>query len=487
MEEQHAPVTQGFTPINQPPKAVAPTTCFERPEQEKVSIGKASTVAPKPRKRRKSEITLSDLEIVKPPKRPRARRPRPSKVQEASTGPFCPATAQGSEQTGIRSRTDEPRVEPRVTSQNEDSIFDEALDSLPINELDASRSSLELINTADIAGVKSSHAKDFDCLSSQMHQTTSVRPKDESSGVNAGSISSHMDDEGFPASDQEDCFEVDRHGKRQCIAKNSDVLIYENIETLPQDPFADADLDIELSNIRIPSLKRNDVQPSPLTRRTRTPPTSPIPKAPITSHTSGQRVVRVKIISKGRETTATTVRKPLSPIPSPNTAPHQFLFGPDGSPIPVVRPPFPASVLPRSPVTGLSPTTVLRTCLRIGEALNAASSCLRNSVDALVELYCRIKYSDREPNGYKQYFEFVDLFKPDRSPILNGVYAVWKGVELWDFDSRAFLRDNGRGRIARVMGRIKRGEGGHVWEMTVLNIWEATWDDVGIVKGIVCA
>ena len=504
--DQDAPVIQGFTPINLPfrsgvdpsRKSNDATTLLERPEKKKKPVGKASTAACKPRKRNGTETAKPDSVTVNAPKRLRVRRSRSPNFQVEATSPSFPVQAQGSEPMGICSRTDERQV----MSQDEDSVFDEALDSIPIDEMDASRSSRVLIETADnedfinMTTTESSPAKGVELWSSsQRPQTTSdnprlnpsVEPKDESIGIYAIDKFSHINDDDSPMSDQEDCFEVDRNGEKQRISNTGDVLTYKDAEALAQDLFADEELDTELLNLSIPSLKRDDGESPPLTQRT--PPRSPAEKAPHTqySSTSGKRVIRVKFIPKRREATAITASKPLSPISIPKTAPHQITFAPDGRPIPVVRPPFPASVLPRSPVTGLSPTTVLRTCLRIGEALNAASISLRNSVDALVELYCRIKYSDREPNGYKQFFEFVDLFNPDRSPVLNGVYAIWKGVELWDFDSRAFLGDKGRGKMARVLGRIKRGEGGKGWEFTVLSIWEATWEDVGVVKGIVCA
>ena len=197
--------------------------------------------------------------------------------------------------------------------------------------------------------------------------------------------------------------------------------------------------------------------------------------------------IKVESIPSSPRSRAIVDRRPLSSISSPNTAPHQTPSTPDGTRSPFVRPPFPLPVLPFPRVTGLSATTVLRTCFRIGEAINAASVALRESADALFELYCRVKHSDREPNGYQQLFEFVDLYNPDSSPIIEGVCTIWKGVDLWDFDLSAFLGEKGRGKMARVMGRMKRKEGGRGWEMTVLNIWEAKWEDIEVVKDIVCS
>ena len=464
-----APVIQPFTPVNQPltnsinPLQISSTATklVERPTKKTKPVGNFSTVAGKSRKRKGTEIEKLDSVIVKAPKTSRVRRPRPS------------------------------------TSQ------------------------------------KSLDKKD---VRKAFQRTKPGETMADSKGTKVDDEFSHADDDEFPMSDLEDYFEVDCNGKEQRIANNSDVLICEDVEAIAQDhfadedldiellnlsipsdvdaleqdpfadegldielvnlsilsdveapaqdPFADEDLDIELLNLSVPSLDCHNGHSSSLTQRT--PPRSPVQKAPTLPYSSCKTAVRAKFIPDCREAPAIVTRMPLSPISSPNTTPHQISFASDGRSTPVFRPPFPASVLACSPVKGLSSKTVLRTCFRIGQALSAASSSLRNSIDAVIELYCCVKHSDREPNGYKQFFELEDLFKPDGSPILNAVYAIWKGVELWEIDSRAFLGDGGRGKMARVMGRMKRREGGQGWEMTVLNIWEATWEDVGVVKGIVC-
>jgi hypothetical protein len=54
-------------------------------------------------------------------------------------------------------------------------------------------------------------------------------------------------------------------------------------------------------------------------------------------------------------------------------------------------------------------------------------------------------------------------------------------------DSGKFLGEDGSGRMCRAVGRMKREEPSKVWKMAILNIWEASWDDVAWVKGIVCA
>ena len=186
-------------------------------------------------------------------------------------------------------------------------------------------------------------------------------------------------------------------------------------------------------------------------------------------------------------TPAKSSQVPVSLTDDPHLVPVKF----SGNALPFIRPPFPKAIRDRSPILGLSNRTVLRTCFRIGEALNAAAVGSRTNVDAIVELYARVVTSSREASGgYKQFFQFGDLFT-DKPPYLNGTYTFWKGVNLWDNDSNNFVGEQGKGKMARVLGRIKRkepvqGQGPGV-EMAVLSVWEVDWEDVGTAKGIVCA
>ena len=163
--------------------------------------------------------------------------------------------------------------------------------------------------------------------------------------------------------------------------------------------------------------------------------------------------------------------------------PHKIRFNRKGEPLPFVRSPFPSATWDRSPILGLSNSTVLRTCFRIGEALNAASNASRAGTDAVIELYARVIDSSRD--GCKQSFFFADIFT-DNPPHLQGVYAVWKGVDLWDGDASAFLEDVGKGRICRVLGRLRKKRG-EVCELNVLSIWCCKWYDMGIAKAIACS
>ena len=60
-------------------------------------------------------------------------------------------------------------------------------------------------------------------------------------------------------------------------------------------------------------------------------------------------------------------------------------------------------------------------------------------------------------------------------------------MNLWDVDSKVFVGEKGRGKIARVMGRMKRCEREKGCEMVILSIWEVDWEEVGIAKGLVCS
>ena len=170
---------------------------------------------------------------------------------------------------------------------------------------------------------------------------------------------------------------------------------------------------------------------------------------------------------------------------SPTDIPHVISFDANGNPVPFIRPPFPKSIRDRSPIPGLGTHMVLRTCFRIGEALNAASVASRSKTDAIIELYAHVISSVREPGSFKQNFQFSDLFTAEKPPFLEGTYALWKGVKLWDHDAKAFVGEKSPGRMARVMGRIKKEAGSKKWEMAILSVWRVDWADIGIAKGIV--
>ena len=149
---------------------------------------------------------------------------------------------------------------------------------------------------------------------------------------------------------------------------------------------------------------------------------------------------------------------------------------------PIVRKPFPQAVLDRSPIFGASAKTVLSTCFRVGEALNTGAQAVRTNKNVLLELYCRVTQSWREPKpGRKQHFVFKDLYH-DNPPHLNGTFELWDQSRLWDLDSAAFLTPKPEGTMARIIARMKRD--GQKWRLEVLNIWEASWEDVEHIAGI---
>lgn len=176
--------------------------------------------------------------------------------------------------------------------------------------------------------------------------------------------------------------------------------------------------------------------------------------------------------------------KPFKPLVPQTTSSTGHIVG-NSSGIqhqPIVRPPFPPATRDRSPIIGLSSKSCLRTCFRVGEAIKAGCGAVRQGKDVLIELYARVAASWREEQGVKQHFVFCDLYH-DHKPFINGVFELWKGCELWDVDSSRFLK---REKVmCRCIGKMRRD--GADWKMTILSIFEVTWDDVEYVRGIVCA
>ena len=88
--------------------------------------------------------------------------------------------------------------------------------------------------------------------------------------------------------------------------------------------------------------------------------------------------------------------------------------------LPIVRPSFPAAAQDRSPVIGLAPSKVLRTCFRIGEALNVGTTALRLGHNAVIELYAYVTSSAREWEAGRQTFELRGHLSPRPTTILEG-------------------------------------------------------------------
>lgn len=171
----------------------------------------------------------------------------------------------------------------------------------------------------------------------------------------------------------------------------------------------------------------------------------------------------------------------MKPPPRPLAA-DEIRFSSDGVPLPFVRRPFPKEAgLEDSPIQGLQNRTILRTVFRVGEAINAAAA--KKSRGVIVELYARVIRSSRA--DFRQHFLFADLFT-DKPPYLEGTYGIWKGVRLWEEDADVFLGDGNEGKLCRVVGTIKT-KGSESPRLNVLSIWECTYEDVRLVKGIVCS
>jgi hypothetical protein len=160
---------------------------------------------------------------------------------------------------------------------------------------------------------------------------------------------------------------------------------------------------------------------------------------------------------------------------------------------PVARPAFPSPILDRSPLSNITSSTVLRTCFRIGEALNvgahyARQSSVFTSEGILIELYARVISSWRPSchSGARQYFIFADLWS-EKAPKLQAEWVSWKGSRLFEADAQNLLTDDDDDvdtKMCRVVGRLKREK--KEWKFVILNAWECSWDDIEYVRGIVC-
>jgi hypothetical protein len=136
----------------------------------------------------------------------------------------------------------------------------------------------------------------------------------------------------------------------------------------------------------------------------------------------------------------------------------------------------------RTSLFGVSNTSALRTCFRVGEAMNAGCQAVRNNRNLILELYARVTSSWREPKpSRKQHFIINDLYH-DKPPFINGTFELWDQSSLWEQDSRPFLAAGVRGILCRMIARMKRD--GTKWRLEILSIWQADWEDVEHVASI---
>ncbi|EME88022.1 uncharacterized protein MYCFIDRAFT_126117, partial [Pseudocercospora fijiensis CIRAD86] len=147
---------------------------------------------------------------------------------------------------------------------------------------------------------------------------------------------------------------------------------------------------------------------------------------------------------------------------------------------PIVRKPFQPAILDRSPIFGASSAVLLRTCFRLGEALNVGSQAVRSGKSVVIELYARVTSSRRD--GRKQYFVLKDLYH-DRPPFCDATFELWDQSYLWDLDSRPFLSASENSSITcRAIGKMKREA--QKWRLDIVSIWAADASDVGFAAGV---
>ena len=169
-------------------------------------------------------------------------------------------------------------------------------------------------------------------------------------------------------------------------------------------------------------------------------------------------------------------------VPSPKIPAHTMSLDEidDYSPLePFARPPFPAKVRERSPITSISSSIILRTCFRIGEALREGALCEGLKQDAIIELFARVKDSSCDTvTRSKLYFEFADLFH-DRPPFIRGTLENSKISSLQETESRMLLGVNGSAPMTRCLGRLKRAIAGPPgWMLYIINIRPTDWEEV---------
>lgn len=63
------------------------------------------------------------------------------------------------------------------------------------------------------------------------------------------------------------------------------------------------------------------------------------------------------------------------------------------------------------------------------------------------------------------------------------MFELWDQAQLWDLDSKPFLKaEEKSGMMCRAIARMRRE--GMKWKLEVLSVWEANWEDVDFVAGV---
>ena len=178
---------------------------------------------------------------------------------------------------------------------------------------------------------------------------------------------------------------------------------------------------------------------------------------------------------------------------------------------PFLRSNLPQPVPTQAIIPSLVPYRRIPTLFRIAEVYRLLAIFSPTSLPQRIELYATVASSHRGYHTQAQEFTFADLFFPHRPPYLRGTYSDWHLCELFDEDSAPFLDATERNKLCRAIVQISkkcwnrnsrcRGSSSlnapkssqgveyetDALEVDILNIWEAKWEDIEYVKGIVIA
>ena len=207
----------------------------------------------------------------------------------------------------------------------------------------------------------------------------------------------------------------------------------------------------------------------------------------------------------------TLVEGSSQPYSAALESPLKLFEAPLLPPSPFLRSNLPQPVPTEAIIPSLVPHRRIPTLFRIAEVYRLLATFSPTFPPQRIELYATIVSSQRGYHTEAQEFTFADLFFPYRPPYLRGTYSDWHLCELFDEDSAPFLDAAERNKLCRAIVRIsKKSQNrnsrsrGSSWlngprsgqgveheidtlEVDILSIWEATWEDVEYVKGIVIA
>ncbi|TGZ79541.1 hypothetical protein EX30DRAFT_365090 [Ascodesmis nigricans] len=250
------------------------------------------------------------------------------------------------------------------------------------------------------------------------------------------------------------------------------------------------ELDISSTPLKeIPDVEIEAPVPTPIPTSTPTPPSAPIPtqtpgkfitrQLPSPPH-SGQKKRLHRAISTSTSTEPSKRPKPTHQPSPPPPPPHQPQHKQQPQIPALRRPPHPTPLPPHSLVSGLTPSSYLKTCFRITDALHLADSGGLGFPSEL-KFTARISFISL-PSPQKRTFQFLDLCH-DHPPYLSGYSTVFRAHPLWTADAEKVVV----GSVVRVVGRMRRSGGNmvggtpFVLEVKGVEVYE--WEDVGEVFG----